>query len=307
MNGNGRLELLTRIMSKKIYHCNDAHQELARMDLSARRILYICLSELDRERDIDSGAITIKFDPEQVFTITAKDYAQLCNIDVSEAYKQLQNGVYDIRTYGMEIPESVLHPELKGRPKDGMIVFTVANYSYYSNGDGFVEVKLAPEFGPYISDLTKEFTGQFLLSALKLPKGNAYNLYLLLSKWVSAGKIGYCEIELDELKRDLGAEGVTFDRFSGFKNLFFKRAVKQVLSITEFTYIDMEIIQKKGRKAHKVRISYEFNKQIDKYDAAGLIAKTSNVENKTHTDSKKLSPSERLREEVRKKGKTPTF
>ncbi|MEZ9702412.1 replication initiation protein [Vibrio sp. 10N.261.46.E12] len=301
------MELLTRNMNKKIYHCNDAHQELAKMELSARRILYMCLSELERERDVDSGLTSIKFDPEQVFTITAKDYAQLCNIDTSEAYKQLQNGVYDIRTYGMEIPESVLHPELKGRPKDGMIVFTVANYSYYSNGDGFVEVKLAPEFAPYISDLTKEFTSQFLLSAVRLPKGNAYNLYLLLSRWISSGKIGYCEIELDELKRELGVEGECYNKFNTFDNSFFKRAVKQVLAITEFTYIDMEIIQKKGRKAHKVRISYEYKNQIDKFDEAGFVVKAPKPDKELAASKVKLSPSERYRQQLIKEGKKPTF
>ncbi|OEF63550.1 RepB family plasmid replication initiator protein [Vibrio cyclitrophicus 1F175] len=307
MNGNKSLELLTRAMSKKIYHCNDAHQELARMDLSARRILYICLSELERERDVDTGATTIKFNPEQVFTITAKDYAKLCNIDTSEAYKQLQNGVYDIRTYGMEIKESVLHPELKGRPKDGMIVFTVANYSYYSNGDGFIEVKLSPEFAPYISDLTKEFTSQFLLSAVRLPKGNAYSLYLLLSRWISAGKIGYCEIELDELKAELGALGDTYTVFDRFRQQFFNRAVKQVIEITEFTSVNMEIIQKRGRKAHKVKISYVRSpKKLDKGSGVGLEVRSTKAAKKPHTNSK-LSPSERFREKLRKEGKTPTF
>lgn len=307
MNGNEYLELLTRNMNKKIYHCNDAHQELAKMELSARRILYMCLSELERERDVDSGLTSIKFDPEQVFTITAKDYAQLCNIDTSEAYKQLKDGVVKIITYSMKIPESVLHPEGRGKPKDFMHIFTVANDGGYSDGEGFIEIKLSPKFAPYVSDLTKEFTSQFLLSAVRLPKGNAYNLYLLLSRWISSGKIGYCEIELDELKRELGAEGVAFERFSGFKNRFFNRAVKQVLTITEFTYIEMEIIQKKGRKAHKVRISYEYKNQIDKYDEAGFVVKAPKPDKELAASKVKLSPSERLRQKQRAKGKKPTF
>lgn len=299
--------LATRLKQTKIYHSNDAHQALANMTLASRRILYMCLSQLERETDAKTRSVTIKFDPDKVFKFTANEYAQICNIDTSEAYRQLKEGIYNIRTYAMTIPESVLHPQGRGKAKDWMNIFTVANQGGYSDGEGYIEIKLAPEFAPFISDLTKNFTGQFLLSAVRLPKGNAYKLYLLLSKWVSSGKTGYCEIELNELKNELGADSDSYNRFNTFESTFFKRASKQVVEITEFVKIEMKIIERKARKAHKVIITYEIDHTVDKYDENGKVIKAGKLPNKLAAANVKLSPSERYREKLRKQGKTPTF
>lgn len=335
-NENEKLEILSRPMAKKIYHRNDAHQDLVHMEISARRILYICLSEMEREYSHESKKTSIVFNPDQVFNITAKDYAELCAISPQEAYRQLKEGVYAIRKYDMTIPEAVLNPENKSKPKDWMNIFTVASSAGYSVGQGFVSVKLAPEFAPYISDLNTGFTGQFLLQALQLPQGNPYSLYLLLSKWVSAKKTRYCEIGLEDLKQELGASSPAYERFSTFKNQFFIRASKQVVALTEFSSISLEIVSKKSRKVDVVRVSYSFVEPGICNDAPNAEIEPSNVHSSSEEQQtqppeniedavvisdaeiiarelgklnsmKKLSPSDKLRKSLYQQGKIPSF
>jgi len=260
MHGKETYVDMVALMSrgKKIYHRNDLRMALSELGLPSRRILWLTLCQLDKD---ELGKII--FDEDKVYTVTAKMYADLCGLDDSVAYKQLKSGVIDIRTHLMRVPESDLmskeEMERRNRPKDGVVLFTAARYGYYTDGEGFIEIQLDPVMKPFISRLDNNFTGQFLLSALRLADSNANKLYLLLREWISSGMIKHKDIELSELKKKLSLFDVkSYERFNLFKSSFFERAVKSIIETTEFNKIELEIIERKARKAHKVRISYEY-------------------------------------------------
>lgn len=248
----------TMSRGKKIYHRNDLRMALSELGLPPRRLLWLTLCQLEKDQD---GKIV--FDENKVYTVTAKMYSELCGVDDSVAYKQLKSGIEEIRSHLMRVPESELlskeEMDRRHRPKDGVVLFTAARYGYYSDGEGFVEIQLDPIMKPFISKLESNFTGHFLLSSLRLSDSNASKLYLLLREWVSAGLSQYKEIEVTEFKDKLSVSGVkSYDRFDILRTVFFDRAVKSIIGSTEFKKVEMEIIERRSRKAHKVRISYEF-------------------------------------------------
>lgn len=245
---------------KKIYHKNEANKALALMSLPARRLLYLTIAKIVKDKH------ELKFDPNTRFTITAKEYAELCNVTESVAYRQLKDGIWDIRSTMMEILESEVIPveKRKNRPSDMTIVFTVANYGAYSNGEGYVELSLDPIIAPYISNLENDFTSQYLLSALRLADGNANKIYLLLCEFIGSGMYSHKVIDVDELKEKLLISDLpAYQTFKQFKQSFWDRALKKVIEQTEFSKIEMEIVERKGRKASKVKISYEYNDQLN--------------------------------------------
>lgn len=247
-------------MGKKIYHRNDIRPVIANMSLSARRILYICLSELERQGDKDK--LKIEFDSEKIFTISVKEYAELCCIDYSAAYRQLSSGALDLMTTAVEVSSSFLGDTDK--PSDYIKPFQVAVYGTgYSKGGGYVDVKLAEQLRPFLSSFTQNFTGQLLHSAISLPDTNASKLYLILREWISANKWNKeIIITIDDFRQLLGVNEIkTYSIFNNFNNKFFKPSVSKLIEKTEFSYISMEINERKGRKAHKVKISWEFDEQ----------------------------------------------
>jgi plasmid replication initiation protein len=256
------VDLLKWLMqpNKKIYHDNKLKPELMEMDLSPRRILWLALAKLEKD------GMDLIFNPDYIFIITAKEYALLCGISESVAYRQLKIGIKIIRSHIMSILEKdvLSEEEMKGRDKDRMVVFTVANHGVYSDGKGYIELKLDPIVAPYISQLRSNFTGQFLLSALRLPDSNANKIYLLLCEWVSSGMFLYKDIAIDDLKKILLiSETESYKEFKAFRQVFWDRSIKKILEVTEFTSVNMEIIERRGRKAHKVRISYKHNQHLD--------------------------------------------
>ena len=230
------------------------------MTLPARRLLYLTIAKIVKDKN------ELKFDPSSKFIITAKEYAELCNVSDSVAYRQLKDGIWDIRSTMMEILESEVVPaeKRKNRPSDMTIVFTVANYGAYSNGEGYVELSLDPIIAPYISNLENDFTSQYLLSALRLSDGNSNKIYLLLCEFISSGMYVHKTIDIDELKNKLSISDLpAYSTYKQFKQSFWDRALKKVIESTEFSKVEMEIVERKGRKASKVKISYEYDDQLD--------------------------------------------
>lgn len=260
-------------MKTKIYHRNDARPALAALKLSTRRILYLTIVQQDRD---DKGHIV--FNPNKRYRITAKQYSELCGVNESVAYRQLKAGVRDIRSHLMEIKESevlsVDEIDNDSSSKDDILVFTVANYGKYSDGNGYVEIGLDPIMAPYISNLSCNFTGQFLLSGLRLPDNNTNRIYLLLREWISSGFVEYKEISFEDLKKGLlVSDSETYKVYNEFNKLFFKRSVKKLVEDTEFTKIEMEIVSRLYRKAHILKISYEYDDQKKSYRDTGLFSK----------------------------------
>jgi hypothetical protein len=148
--------------------------------------------------------------------------------------------------------------DFKDEADDAIVMFSVADYCIYSDGNGFVKLRWHRKMKLLISELERRYTSQYLLSAVRLPIGNANNIYLLLRERVSAGQTQYFDIEFETLKELLAIDAKgSYAKFEHFNNLFFKRSAKQILEKTEFTKLEIEILERVNRRAHLLRISYD--------------------------------------------------
>ena len=90
-------------------------------------------------------------------------------------------------------------------------------------------------------------------------------MYLILREWISLGFAVQRDILVEEFRENLALDKIkTYKLFNNFNNFFIKRSVRKLIEKTEFTSITMEIIERKARKAYKVRVSYNYdNKAIN--------------------------------------------
>lgn len=259
MNKNLKL-----VMTKKIFHRNDVRPALIGMSLAARRLMYICLADLPKEKNLETGKTIILFNPDKVFEVKVIDYAHMCNIDYSAAYRQIVDGVKDLMGFVLTLDHSLtkqIDPDL---PKDWISPFQIAtDGTGYSKGEGFVRIKFHSKLAPLISDFTQGFTGQFLQSAISIPESNSSKLYLVLREWVSGNKHKMDkEILFDEFKDILGVSKMkNYTEFQRFKESFFNRAIRKLIEKTEFSDIQMEIIERRSRKAYKLKISWKLDEK----------------------------------------------
>jgi len=254
-----KINVLNVTKKTKIRHRNGINKTFASMPLAARRILFLIMAQIDSKRLIKEG---------QIFEISAKDYSALCSIDIDTAYEQLKKGAEQLHAQSLKIPQSELLKAFTRRPSEflesekqwrGMRLLHITDSCSYIDMEAIVQVRFSRQVEPYICMIEKDFTTQVLLSSVRIADTNASNFYQYLRKNISSGKSRYFEIEVDKLREDLGIEKhETYKNYKFLKSQFIDRAIKKILNITEFKKIEVKILERKGRKAHKIMISYEY-------------------------------------------------
>ena len=229
------------------------------MPLYARRILFLVMSQIDSKSLIKEG---------RIFSVSAKNYSELCGVDIDTAYHQLKEGAFLLHGQSLQIPQKELLKAFARRPSEfieqeskwrGMRLLHITNSCSYIDHEAVVQIELSRQIEPYICMLERDYTTQILLSSIRLPDTNASKLYQLLRRKISTGRSKYFESTVSELKKELLVDKViTYEKYKYFKNQFFIRSVKKILDVTEFTSISLDIIERKGKKASKVRISYTY-------------------------------------------------
>ena len=99
----------------------------------------------------DEATGRLFFEEDKTYRIKAGDYAKVCEVSLSQAYRQLKEGINELKRTLVEIPKSQLGDDLdfKDSPDDLIVMFSVADYCAYSDGSGFVELRFHRKMGGF--------------------------------------------------------------------------------------------------------------------------------------------------------------
>ncbi len=248
----------------KIRHNNGINETFRNMNLQAKRVLFLVLGQ------VDSKTMIPRDNPYRIY---ASDYAKVCNIDPSTAYKQLKDAVEQLQTQLLSVPKSELLEPFKRvgdplwtRPKGkGFRVLNVTEYCDYEVDSGYIDVVFTRQMEPYISKLAGNYTSQVLLSAARLNNSHSSSLYQLIRENISRKKTHYFDISVNELKRHLGVytdeDNYSYPLFKDFNKFVLKRNISIIENVTEIKNIKVMVVGKQGRKADILRISYRIDEQ----------------------------------------------
>lgn len=258
----------------KIRHRNEINSTFSQLPLPARRVLFMAIAQIDAKKLIPDG---------EVYRITAKEYSDIANVDLSVAYKQLKYGAEELQKSTLSIPKSELLKPFKRAgesflpkpasktPKDTIYSLNITEYCAYSESEGFIELRFTRTMEPYVSLLAGGYyTTQVLLSAARLSENNSSVLYQLIRKNISQGKIKFFDIEINTLKDEVGLFSDTqgerkylYEEFKVFNRDFLKKTMKAIRDTTEIKDLDCNVIEKTGRRAFKIRFTYALKEEIN--------------------------------------------
>jgi plasmid replication initiation protein len=289
-------EQLGFMENHKIRNRKELNATLMTLNTPAKRLTYFTMIQLP----FDEKNKTLIFEENKTYRIYAKEFSTICGISLSQGYKQLKEGVEELQKTIVRIPKSVLGDDLdfQDTSDDFIVMFSVADYCGYSEGEGYVDLRFHRKMKPLIAELERNFTTQYLLSAVRLPIGNANNFYLLLREKISDGMKYFFDIEFEELKEKLLIKnGGIYDSYMRFNNNYFQQSSKQIIEKTEFTHLSIEIIGRVKRKAHKLRISYKLDKKQPK-----TLKEAVKLQDKNTKASKKKESEKKVENELRQFG-----
>jgi plasmid replication initiation protein len=265
------VDLANTSSKTKVRHKTDINRTLSQMPLSSRRVLFMAIAQLDSKRLIKKG---------QVFRIYASEYAKIAKLEMNTAYEQLKSAALDLQKQLIGIPKDQLLspiPRKGDRPwvrpvGTGIRMLNVTEYCDYEEGDGFVDISFSRQMEPYICMIEGNYTTQVLLSSARLRDTNASNLYQLIRQKIGEKKDRYFEITVDELKDELGLFTIfnkekkySYPLFKEFNRSVIKLSIDTITDTTEIKDLSVEIIERKQRKASKLKFTYRVDEQM-KFD-----------------------------------------
>lgn len=252
---------------KKIRHSNKLNATLSALPVSAKKSFLMALRQVDPRASIKSGTL---------FTIKAADYANEANIGIKEAYRQLRDGAYYLQQSYFSFDDKDIAsmrdylrlPDHFKKSKN-LVINLMKAVSYESESS-----LLTLEFNDYILPLItllkgeeEKYTTQILHSSMVLKSAYSYSFYQFLRKCFSSNKwVNVIEIDIDDLKKELLCYDVVedeviykYEKLAFFKKEVLNKAIKEILSKTEFKEIYIENGKKEGKKVKSLKIIYNID------------------------------------------------
>ncbi len=265
-----RMKFMASISKRtKIRHRNELNATLSGLPLSAKRVLFLALASVEPNEKIEK---------DKIFSVDARIYSELAEVDLSWAYKQLREGADTLKSSFLSLTKDdvVLLGEYLNIPEDfksnprEYLDLNITKICGYNKESSTVDIVFSDAIQPYISELVgknNKYTTQSLTSAVRLSSQYSSALYQLVRKKHSLNKYISCfTISVDELKQELSCFDVVnnqivykYEMYKVFKREVLDKALKEILLKTEVKELSYSVAGRNGRKIEKLEFIFKID------------------------------------------------
>ncbi|MYB40427.1 replication initiation protein [Candidatus Saccharibacteria bacterium] len=196
-------------------------------------------------------------------------------------YPELERAARDLQSKTITITE--YHD---GRKRQGdRTELNVTSGCRYIESEGRVVLFLGPHIIPYLTDLKERYKSYRLDQVIGMKSGYGMRLFELCLRWEFPD--GLREVDLDELKRLLGAEG----KYSRFRNLVDRVLKPAIADINRHTDLSVSFTRRKAGRTIAA-IQFQIARKVKRMPVMDQVA--GKTKKKAKPDSRQL----RIRELV---------
>jgi plasmid replication initiation protein len=244
---------ITKIDMRCVKMGNELIQAAHGLTLAKKRIMSIAASNIKGHKPKYSA-----FNPSAfTFEVTAEEYSRVCNIDLSESYKQLKKASLDLLNDQIErkVYDAQGNPVIV-RGKQQLERFVWVQHVKYCEGEGKVIITFSERVTDFLTGLHKNFTRYLLEQSCKLTSYYAIRFFEMLMQFKNTG---WFHISVEDFCDQMNAPKSCRDRFQQIKTRIIAAAVKQLRNDWIITY---EVESKgKGKKITHLKFKFKENKQ----------------------------------------------
>lgn len=175
-----------------------------------------------------------------------KDFMELLDVKDKSKYTEVPKITKELMKKVFEIREG-----------KKIIQISWLSSAVYEMGAGTVTLKFDSNLKPYMLQLKELYTSYKLENVLSLRSKYSIRLYEILKSNLFKKVI---EIEVEELKKMMGAKEKTYNTYSNLKSKILIRTQKELNSITDINFTFEEI--KTGRKVTSIKFTIKKKKDI---------------------------------------------
>ncbi|EBV3242503.1 replication initiation protein [Salmonella enterica subsp. enterica serovar Oranienburg] len=251
----------------KVRHRNEVGITLASLSLSAKRVLFLALCQIDTKEILD----------DDILEVDADFFSKATALDKYSAYAALKEGAKVLSATTLVLNRDDLKnlanelgmPFSKNKMPDRLDLNLTEFCAYYEHL-ATVKIKFTNTAKRYFSKLIgleNRYTTQVLKSVVLLNSVNSTNLYQVIRRFYSQNNLKRdFDISVNELKDEMGLYTIEdnekiykYPKYSFFVRDVINKSIKEITEKTEIKKIQFSVVGKKGRMAYMLRFEFTIN------------------------------------------------
>lgn len=251
----------------KVRHRNEVGVTLASLSLSAKRVLFLALCQIDSKEMLN----------DEILEVDADLFSKTTTLDKYAAYAALKEGAKvlasttlvvnrdDLKNLSNELGIATSKNKMPDR-----LDLNLTEFCAYYDHLAIVRIKFTNTAKRYFSKLIgseNRYTTQVLKSVVILNSVNSTNLYQVIRKYCSLNPASKSfEISVDQLKDEMGLYHIEngekvykYPKYSFFIRDVINKSIKEIIEKTEIKTIKFTVVGKKGRMVHMLKFEYSLN------------------------------------------------
>ncbi|EIU9113058.1 replication initiation protein [Salmonella enterica] len=251
----------------KVRHRNEVGITLASLSLSAKRVLFLALCQIDTKEILD----------DDILEVDADFFSKATALDKYSAYAALKEGAKVLSATTLVLNRDDLKnlanelgmPFSKNKMPDRLDLNLTEFCAYYEHL-ATVKIKFTNTAKRYFSKLIgleNRYTTQVLKSVVLLNSVNSTNLYQVIRMFYSQNNLKRnFDISVNELKDEMGLYTIEdnekvykYPKYSFFVRDVINKSIKEITEKTEIKKIQFSVVGKKGRMAYMLRFEFTIN------------------------------------------------
>ena len=251
----------------KVRHRNEVGVTLASLSLSAKRVLFLALCQIDSKEMLN----------DEILEVDADLFSKTTTLDKYAAYAALKEGAKvlasttlvlnrdDLKNLSNELGIATSKNKMPDR-----LDLNLTEFCAYYDHLAIVRIKFTNTAKRYFSKLIgseNRYTTQVLKSVVILNSVNSTNLYQVIRKYYSLNPASKSfEISVDQLKDEMGLYHIEngekvykYPKYSFFIRDVINKSIKEIIEKTDIKTIKFTVVGKKGRMVHMLKFEYSLN------------------------------------------------
>lgn len=251
----------------KVRHRNEVGVTLASLSLSAKRVLFLALCQIDSKEMLN----------DEILEVDADLFSKTTTLDKYAAYAALKEGAKvlasttlvlnrdDLKNLSNELGIATSKNKMPDR-----LDLNLTEFCAYYDHLAIVRIKFTNTAKRYFSKLIgseNRYTTQVLKSVVILNSVNSTNLYQVIRKHYSLNPASKSfEISVDQLKDEMGLYHIEngekvykYPKYSFFIRDVINKSIKEIIEKTEIKTIKFTVVGKKVRMVHMLKFEYSLN------------------------------------------------
>jgi plasmid replication initiation protein len=229
-----------------VYQHNELIEATYKMSLPAKRLFLMLISTVDPYKAGQN---------QKKITIHAKDYAKLCDVSMSVAYKHLCSA-------STELMKTII---IARDPKKSIVTkYVVSPEVEYHDKSGLITCKLADKIMPMVENLKKNYAKLELAAATKFKRFYTIRIYELLIAKDSDKMHRKLKISIEDFKTILGVNALSaYKDFGQLNSRVIQPSLKEIAEKTDLI-VELELVRW-GRRIKTLIFTFEHDKQMDMF------------------------------------------